>query len=94
MGKNKQTNRPYLNDRDVVIRIVSLNFIKCIYSVSLDLLLIMKVIETMAYINIRFFLTNQIIGGTYIIMFYCNETVKAFSHGAVGRRIDPSWWTH
>ena len=20
--------------------------------------------------------------------------VKAFSHGAMGRQIDPSWWTH
>ena len=22
------------------------------------------------------------------------EVVKAFAHGVMGRRIDPSWWTH
>ena len=24
----------------------------------------------------------------------CNFLVRAFAHGAMGRRIDPSWWTH
>ena len=24
----------------------------------------------------------------------CSSVVKAFPHGAMGRRIDPSWWTH
>ena len=24
----------------------------------------------------------------------CSSTVRAFAHGAMGRRIDPSWWTH
>ena len=24
----------------------------------------------------------------------CSSVVKAFVHGAMGRRIDPSWWSH
>ena len=24
----------------------------------------------------------------------CRSVVRAFTHGAMGRRIDPSWWTH
>ena len=24
----------------------------------------------------------------------CSSVVRAFDHGAMGRRIDPSWWTH
>ena len=24
----------------------------------------------------------------------CSSMVRAFAHGAMGRRIDPSWWTH
>ena len=24
----------------------------------------------------------------------CSSMVNAFAHGAMGRRIDPSWWTH
>ena len=24
----------------------------------------------------------------------CSSVVIAFAHGAMGRRIDPSWWTH
>ena len=24
----------------------------------------------------------------------CSSVVNAFAHGAMGRRIDPSWWTH
>ena len=24
----------------------------------------------------------------------CNSVVRVFAHGAMGRRIDPSWWTH
>ena len=24
----------------------------------------------------------------------CSSVVRAFAHGAMGRRIDPSWWTH
>ena len=24
----------------------------------------------------------------------CGSVVRAFAHGAMGRRIDPSWWTH
>ena len=24
----------------------------------------------------------------------CTSVVRAFAHGAMGRRIDPSWWTH
>ena len=24
----------------------------------------------------------------------CSSVVRAFAHGATGRRIDPSWWTH
>ena len=24
----------------------------------------------------------------------CRSVVRAFAHGATGRRIDPSWWTH
>ena len=24
----------------------------------------------------------------------CSSVVRAFAHGAIGRRIDPSWWTH
>ena len=24
----------------------------------------------------------------------CSSVVGAFAHGAMGRRIDPSWWTH
>ena len=23
----------------------------------------------------------------------CSSVVRAFTHGAMGRRIDPSWWT-
>ena len=23
----------------------------------------------------------------------CSSVVRAFAHGAMGRRIDPSWWT-
>ena len=23
----------------------------------------------------------------------CSTVVRAFAHGAMGRRIDPSWWT-
>ena len=23
-----------------------------------------------------------------------SSVVRAFAHGAMGRRIDPSWWTH
>ena len=23
----------------------------------------------------------------------CSSVVKAFAHGAMGRQIDPSWWT-
>ena len=26
--------------------------------------------------------------------FLCSSVVRAFAHGAMGRRIDPSWWTH
>ena len=24
----------------------------------------------------------------------CSSVVRAFAHSAMGRRIDPSWWTH
>ena len=24
----------------------------------------------------------------------CSSVVRAFAHGAMGRRIDPSWWTN
>ena len=24
----------------------------------------------------------------------CSSVVRAFAYGAMGRRIDPSWWTH
>ena len=24
----------------------------------------------------------------------CSSVVRAFAHGAMGRQIDPSWWTH
>ena len=24
----------------------------------------------------------------------CSSVVRAFAHGAMGRRIDPSWWAH
>ena len=24
----------------------------------------------------------------------CSSVVRVFPHGAMGRRIDPSWWTH
>ena len=24
----------------------------------------------------------------------CSSVVRAFAHGAMGRRIDPTWWTH
>ena len=24
----------------------------------------------------------------------CSSVVRAFAHGAMDRRIDPSWWTH
>ena len=24
----------------------------------------------------------------------CSSMVRAFAHGAMGRQIDPSWWTH
>ena len=24
----------------------------------------------------------------------CSSVVRAFTHGAMGRWIDPSWWTH
>ena len=24
----------------------------------------------------------------------CSSVVRAFAHGMMGRRIDPSWWTH
>ena len=24
----------------------------------------------------------------------CSSVVRVFAHGAMGRRIDPSWWTH
>ena len=24
----------------------------------------------------------------------CSSVVRAFAHGVMGRRIDPSWWTH
>ena len=24
----------------------------------------------------------------------CSSVIRAFAHGAMGRRIDPSWWTH
>ena len=24
----------------------------------------------------------------------CSSVVRVFAHGAIGRRIDPSWWTH
>ena len=24
----------------------------------------------------------------------CSSMVRVFTHGAMGRRIDPSWWTH
>ena len=24
----------------------------------------------------------------------CSSAVKTFAHGVMGRRIDPSWWTH
>ena len=23
----------------------------------------------------------------------CSSVVRVFAHGAIGRRIDPSWWT-
>ena len=33
----------------------------------------------------------------FVIMFSgarCSSVVRAFTNGAMGRRIDPSWWTH
>ena len=24
----------------------------------------------------------------------CSSVVRVFAHGAMGRQIDPSWWTH
>ena len=41
---------------------------------------------TMAEIQGRPF--NKIIG------MICRSVVRVFSHGAIGCRIDPSWWTH
>ena len=34
---------------------------------------------------------------THILLYKgarCSSVVRAFAHGAMGRRIDPSWWTH
>ena len=28
------------------------------------------------------------------ISFHMERDVRAYAHGAMGRRIDPSWWTH
>ena len=34
-------------------------------------------------------------GDSYISLFFaCSSVVRAFAHGAMGLRIDPSWWTN
>ena len=32
--------------------------------------------------------------GNFGEVFYTSSMVRAFAHGAMGRPIDPSWWTH
>ena len=37
--------------------------------------------------------------GDFVVFFTfmgsrCSSVVRAFAHGAMGHRIDPSWWTH
>ena len=29
-----------------------------------------------------------------VVVARCSSVVRAFAHDAMGRRIDPSWWTH
>ena len=43
---------------------------------------------------------GSILHGGPIVLYFsfqgarCRSVVRAFAHGAMGRRIDPSWWTH
>ena len=30
----------------------------------------------------------------FLVGAICSSVVRAFADGAMGRRIDPSWWTH
>ena len=44
-----------------------------------------------------FYCINFVIYTRTLIRFRgarCSSVVRAFVHGAMGRRIDPSWWTH
>ena len=42
----------------------------------------------------RKFTTNFSLNVSTMIGARCSSVVRAFAHGAMGRRIDPSWWTH
>ena len=40
------------------------------------------------------FVTVGLINNILTVGARCSSVVRAFAHGAMGRRIDPSWWTH
>ena len=41
---------------------------------------------------------SRVTGGNIFLLssttHHPHSVVRAFAHGAMGRRIDPSWWTH
>ena len=60
--------------------------------------------DPMVQVSIRY---NKIISLSFTLNHYktdakisifrglrCSSVVRAFAHGAIDRRIDPSWWTH
>ena len=40
------------------------------------------------YVDFAFYMSHKPGGAR------CSSVVRAFAHGAMGHRIDPSWWTH
>ena len=62
-------------------------------------------IESMIFVFIKCGINKEINWAMYVIRVSlkcsiqmerarCSSVVRAFAHGAMGPRIDPSWWTH
>ena len=50
--------------------------------------------ESLTYIVIKIFVYCLEYRYLYVQVARCSSVVRAFAHGAMGCRIDPSWWTH
>ena len=80
----------------VIFRLLLLFFLKqnCFYWV--DMYNICRHLVT-KFLKHKVMFIGQSVTKILFVLFVgarCSSVVRAFAHGAMGHRIDPSWWTH